>query len=180
MFSACAARRRTICLTDSFGSGVGGARSRWWTPESPKLFDVEFTLVRDGRPIDQVRSYFGIRFGRQRGEGGTGQAPNIRSRLPLRGPAYSRERIRRNRLQENVGGRMGLFRRAKDEADFIQRLADVVHPLLRSPVVKGFCYTQLTDVEQEMNGLMTYDRKPKLPFDIIKQINNGKLPELPS
>jgi hypothetical protein len=75
---------------------------------------------------------------------------------------------------------MGLFRRAKDEADFIQRLADVVHPLLRSPVVKGFCYTQLTDVEQEMNGLMTYDRKPKLPFDIIKQINNGKLPELPS
>ncbi|MEJ7712673.1 MAG: hypothetical protein WKF84_23200 [Pyrinomonadaceae bacterium] len=25
----------------------------------------------------------------------------------------------------------------------------------------GYCYTQLTDVEQEINGLMTYDRKPK-------------------
>ena len=25
----------------------------------------------------------------------------------------------------------------------------------------GFCYTQLTDIEQETNGLLTYDRKPK-------------------
>ena len=28
--------------------------------------------------------------------------------------------------------------------------------------VEGFCYTQLTDVEQEQNGLLTADRKPKL------------------
>ncbi|WP_442951644.1 glycoside hydrolase family 2 protein [Paenibacillus sp. GYB003] len=69
---------------------------------------------------------------------------------------------------------------AKDEADFVKRLADVVHPLLQSPVVRGFCYTQLTDVEQEVNGLMTYDRKPKLPFDVIKQINQGQLPQLPA
>lgn len=69
---------------------------------------------------------------------------------------------------------------AKDEADFVRRLADVVHPLLQSPAVKGFCYTQLTDVEQEVNGLMTYDRKPKLPFDVIRQINRGLMPELPA
>ncbi|MFC3771612.1 glycoside hydrolase family 2 protein [Paenibacillus sp. GCM10012303] len=67
---------------------------------------------------------------------------------------------------------------AKDEADFARRLADVVHPLLQSPVVQGYCYTQLTDVEQEKNGLLTYDRKPKLPLDVIRQINQGKLPEL--
>jgi len=30
----------------------------------------------------------------------------------------------------------------------------------------GFCYTQLTDVEQEANGLLTYDRK--LKFDPVK------------
>lgn len=30
----------------------------------------------------------------------------------------------------------------------------------------GLCYTQLTNVEQEQNGLYTYDRKPK--FDIKK------------
>lgn len=67
---------------------------------------------------------------------------------------------------------------ASDQADFARRLADVVHPLLQSPIVRGFCYTQLTDVEQEANGLMTYDRQPKLPFDIIKQINQGKTPDL--
>ena len=28
-------------------------------------------------------------------------------------------------------------------------------------VFGGFCYTQLTDVEQEINGRLTYDRRPK-------------------
>jgi len=33
----------------------------------------------------------------------------------------------------------------------------------------GICYTQITDVEQEINGLMTYDRKPKAdPAEIAK------------
>ena len=34
--------------------------------------------------------------------------------------------------------------------------------LAQLPFVSGFCYTQLTDIEQEINGLMTYDRKPKI------------------
>jgi len=37
--------------------------------------------------------------------------------------------------------------------------------------IQGFCYTQLTDVEQEVNGLMTYDRRPKLAPEKIAQIN---------
>jgi hypothetical protein len=28
--------------------------------------------------------------------------------------------------------------------------------------IQGFCYTQLTDVEQERNGLLTSERKPKI------------------
>jgi beta-galactosidase/beta-glucuronidase len=40
---------------------------------------------------------------------------------------------------------------------------------------KGLCaavYTQLTDVEDELNGLITYDRKVvKLPIDAVKRIN---------
>ncbi|MEO7143640.1 MAG: sugar-binding domain-containing protein [Bryobacteraceae bacterium] len=35
----------------------------------------------------------------------------------------------------------------------------------------GICYTQLTDVEQEINGLMTYDRKPKFDVGAVKEIN---------
>jgi beta-galactosidase/beta-glucuronidase len=67
---------------------------------------------------------------------------------------------------------------AQNDQDFIERLIAVTHPLLNSPVVQGFCYTQLTDVEQEINGLLTYDRTPKVPVEIIKQINEGKSPKL--
>ena len=38
----------------------------------------------------------------------------------------------------------------------------------------GFCYTQLTDVEQEQNGLYTYDRRPKFPPEAIAAVNRQK------
>jgi hypothetical protein len=38
----------------------------------------------------------------------------------------------------------------------------------------AFCYTQLTNVEQEVNGLYTYDRKPKFDPAIIKEINTRR------
>jgi beta-galactosidase/beta-glucuronidase len=63
---------------------------------------------------------------------------------------------------------------ASSDEDFISRLKAVVSPLHRSPVVQGFCYTQLTDVEQEINGLLTYNREPKVPLDIIRDIIIGK------
>src|ERR1019366_3350735 len=45
----------------------------------------------------------------------------------------------------------------------------------------GLCYTQLTDVEQEINGLMTYDRKLKFDAQKLREINAlvhqwGRLP----
>jgi len=35
----------------------------------------------------------------------------------------------------------------------------------------GFCYTQLTDIEQEQNGIYFYDRQPKYDVERIRQIN---------
>jgi beta-galactosidase/beta-glucuronidase len=69
---------------------------------------------------------------------------------------------------------------ASDELDFLKRYMAVVHPLLKSTAVQGFCYTQLTDVEQEINGLLTYEREPKVPLELIRQINEGKEPNLDS
>ena len=40
----------------------------------------------------------------------------------------------------------------------------------------GFCYTQLTDIEQEINGLLTYDRQPKLPPERIAEIHRELFP----
>ena len=64
---------------------------------------------------------------------------------------------------------------ASSGEDYAKRYYEVVSAVLESPLIQGFCYTQLTDVEQEINGLLTYDRKPKIDLNIIRDINEGKL-----
>ncbi len=46
--------------------------------------------------------------------------------------------------------------------------------LAESDLICGFCYTQLTDTEQETNGLLTERREPKIPFETINAITRGK------
>jgi hypothetical protein len=62
----------------------------------------------------------------------------------------------------------------KDDAAFIERYNSIISTVLNLPLVQGFCYTQLTDVEQEINGLMTYDRRHKVHPSIIRAINEGQ------
>ena len=69
------------------------------------------------------------------------------------------------------------YSNAESDDDFAKRYHDVIAPLLDSPYVQGFCYTELTDVEQEINGLLTYDREPKISVDTIKAINEGEWKE---
>ena len=52
----------------------------------------------------------------------------------------------------------------KDEEEFYSLLKGEVDAMLAIPQLKGWCYTQLTDVEQEQNGLYNFDRTPK--FDV--------------
>jgi len=40
-----------------------------------------------------------------------------------------------------------------------------------TPYVRGYCYTQITDVQQETNGLLTEGRKPKVDPDKIRAVN---------
>ena len=58
-----------------------------------------------------------------------------------------------------------------DADEFLERYESIVEALLRSSSVQGFCYTQLTDVEQEINGLLTYDRNPKVDPARVREIN---------
>jgi hypothetical protein len=39
------------------------------------------------------------------------------------------------------------------------------------PAVAGYCYTQLTDIEPEINGLLTAQREPKVPVELIAEAN---------
>jgi len=54
---------------------------------------------------------------------------------------------------------------------FIERYRGLTDALLDNPFMFGFCYKQLTDVEQEQNGIYKYDRTPKYDPALVKAIN---------
>jgi hypothetical protein len=54
-----------------------------------------------------------------------------------------------------------------------------VSALLDSPALAGFCYTQLTDTEQETNGLLRADRTPKLDLEKVRAINTRPSKAIP-
>lgn len=57
-----------------------------------------------------------------------------------------------------------------DEATYVAKYAELLDAILDSPAIAGFCYTQLTDTEQETNGLLRADRTPKLDPAKVRQI----------
>ncbi len=59
---------------------------------------------------------------------------------------------------------------ASDE-EFVNRFEGLVQAIKSVDYICGYCYTQLTDVQQEINGLLTEDRQPKIPLAKIKEIN---------
>jgi len=63
----------------------------------------------------------------------------------------------------------GYGQRPESVQEFLKRFDALNRALLDNPGICGFCYTQLTDVEQEVNGLYTYDRKPKFDLSVIKR-----------
>jgi hypothetical protein len=54
----------------------------------------------------------------------------------------------------------------------LTRIRGLYEAIARIPQITGICYTQLYDVEQEINGLMTYDRRMKFDPAVIRQINS--------
>ena len=56
----------------------------------------------------------------------------------------------------------------KDRDDFVRAYHGLIDGLMDAGPIRGFCYTQLTDVEQEQNGLLTYDRMPKVEPSLIR------------
>jgi hypothetical protein len=51
-------------------------------------------------------------------------------------------------------------------------LRGLYEAIAKMPSITGICYTQLTDVEQEVNGLLTFDRKPKFDPIVLKAMND--------
>jgi beta-galactosidase/beta-glucuronidase len=61
------------------------------------------------------------------------------------------------------------YGRVKDAEELAAVYRAEVEALMAPGPVEGFCYTQLTDVEQERNGLLTFDRRPKVDPRVIRE-----------
>jgi len=58
--------------------------------------------------------------------------------------------------------------------DFYRRFGDVCDILLDNPHMFGYCYTQLTDIYPELNGIYTFDRRPKFDAARLKAIQTRR------
>lgn len=75
-------------------------------------------------------------------------------------------------LIENGEDGWGYGDSPKTKEELLERYTRYTEILLENPDIMGFCYTQLYDVEQEKNGLYTYERKSKLAMDKVKAVNS--------
>jgi len=68
----------------------------------------------------------------------------------------------------------GYGKAPETQAEFKVRYEALTSVLLRNPHMFAFCYTQLTDVEQERNGVYTYQREPKFDVEFFHRVNTRK------
>ena len=68
----------------------------------------------------------------------------------------------------------GYGKQVKDEGEFLDRFKKLTKSIQNIPYISGYCYTQLTDVQQEVNGLMDAERNYKIEPNKISDINNLK------
>ncbi|HYG80789.1 MAG TPA: glycoside hydrolase family 2 TIM barrel-domain containing protein, partial [Pyrinomonadaceae bacterium] len=55
--------------------------------------------------------------------------------------------------------------------ELMAKYGDLMEGIASLPFLAGFCYTQLTDIEQEINGLLTYDRRPKVRPEEVAELH---------
>lgn len=65
---------------------------------------------------------------------------------------------------------MSFGSKPKSQEEFLERFEKLTGTLLDNPAICGLCYTQLYDVEQEVNGLYTYAREAKFDPQRIRSI----------
>jgi hypothetical protein len=68
----------------------------------------------------------------------------------------------------------------EDSEALLAKYEELVDALLDSTALAGFCYTQLTDTEQETNGLVTAAREPKFDPVRLRAINRRASKAVPS
>lgn len=68
----------------------------------------------------------------------------------------------------------GYGNKVRSSEEFLKRFSSVTLAVKQLPYVCGYCYTQLTDVQQEINGLLTEERDFKVEPEKIREINEAR------
>ena len=78
-------------------------------------------------------------------------------------------------IQGEMGGMQtwGYHGKVTDEEAFFERFKSVTDGVREIPYCQGYCYTQLTDVMQEINGLLSPERQPKMDVKRVREINQN-------
>lgn len=75
---------------------------------------------------------------------------------------------------EAKDGNWGYNTGAETREEFFSRYKNLLDGVYSCEEFQGFCYTQLTDVQQEVNGLLYPDRTPKFDLETLKKITEHK------
>ena len=77
-------------------------------------------------------------------------------------------------IDEDPSAAWGYGQAPKSLEEFYARFEGLVNALLDNPKMCAFCYTQLTDVYQEKNGIYAFDRRIKFDLDKLHAIMSRK------
>lgn len=72
-------------------------------------------------------------------------------------------------IGDQKGNAWGYGSGVKDEEDLCARINELIQGIAKTEF-QGYCYTQLTDVQQEVNGLLYENRTPKATLSKLKKI----------
>ncbi len=73
-------------------------------------------------------------------------------------------------IKDTHGNNWGYGQGVKNDEEFLERFAGLIDAIDSIPFMSGYCYTQVTDVQHEVNGLLLFNHKPKFPHQTIKAI----------
>lgn len=76
--------------------------------------------------------------------------------------------------KDAANGSWGYNGAETDEEAFLQRFEAITRAFQKNSQFVGYCYTQLTDVFQEVNGLLDMNRNPKVDLKEVRRINEGR------
>ena len=115
--------------------------------------EPEIGAIWDGKTATHASEYGGVAFGKD------GTVNGLQGSVPC--------------VQEqNAWG----YSACTDDDRFVAQYIKTTELFMNSDKICGFCYTQLYDIEQEQNGLYTYDRKTKFSQGALTRIKecNGR------